>query len=375
MRIKTNVGALVTGTILAGVLTLVATGDGSTPSQQELARQVPSQVHPLPRSVDINGVPTLSEAPALPPAVKVDAYVLQGLRGALVYIALFVGMHFALRRGQIGHRWAYAGAGCLAAILSVAGATPGAGWRLMVERGNLSLFLVVVAVGGAVIGFLYSWRAGLEADGDDPARLEQALNSRVAAAAGAAEPPEEEVLIDTGDAEYFSGPVQVRTSLPVAFVAALLSAGCLGLVKILVGGWGELMTRLPALSDQTLQQNIFGSFYSQFGTLVFVSMAFLPVTVMVLISHMVARAWGKSSPLAYLGIGAASAPVIGILAGPTGVLIGLIASIPVAIAMVIYRNMAGLEPKAVKEDILLNDRRNLVGEGHARRRFGRLVKN
>jgi hypothetical protein len=36
--------------------------------------------------------------------------------------------------------------------------------------------------------------------------------------------------------------------------------------------------------------------------------------------------------------------------------------------------MAGVEPKQVKEDIMVSDRRHLVGADHARRRFGRLIK-
>jgi hypothetical protein len=47
---------------------------------------------------------------------------------------------------------------------------------------------------------------------------------------------------------------------------------------------------------------------------------------------------------------------------------------PTAIAMSVYRNMAGVEPKPVKEDILVRDRRHLVGAQHPRRQYGRVVK-
>jgi hypothetical protein len=46
---------------------------------------------------------------------------------------------------------------------------------------------------------------------------------------------------------------------------------------------------------------------------------------------------------------------------------------PSAIAMVIYRRLAGLEPKPIHEDIEVRDRRSLVGAQHARRRYGRIV--
>jgi hypothetical protein len=41
--------------------------------------------------------------------------------------------------------------------------------------------------------------------------------------------------------------------------------------------------------------------------------------------------------------------------------------------MVIYRSYAGLEPKHVAEDIMVHDRRHLVGANHARRRYGRVI--
>jgi hypothetical protein len=35
--------------------------------------------------------------------------------------------------------------------------------------------------------------------------------------------------------------------------------------------------------------------------------------------------------------------------------------------------LLGLEPKFVAEDIHVNDRRNLVGGNHARRKYGRVI--
>ena len=43
--------------------------------------------------------------------------------------------------------------------------------------------------------------------------------------------------------------------------------------------------------------------------------------------------------------------------------------------MMLYRRLAGVEPKAVKEDVEVRDRRNLVGADHARRRYGRIIAN
>ena len=65
---------------------------------------------------------------------------------------------------------------------------------------------------------------------------------------------------------------------------------------------------------------------------------------------------------------------LGFWFGPVLLLGSLLLAVPTAIAMVVYRNMAGLEPKPVKEDVIVGDRRNLVGADHARRRYGRVVK-
>jgi hypothetical protein len=48
-------------------------------------------------------------------------------------------------------------------------------------------------------------------------------------------------------------------------------------------------------------------------------------------------------------------------------------AIPTAIAMLFYRYLAGLEPKALPEDVEVRDRRTLVGANHPRRRYSRIV--
>ena len=103
-------------------------------------------------------------------------------------------------------------------------------------------------------------------------------------------------------------------------------------------------------------------------------MAPLPMALAVLFGHFLARAWGRDSYRTYMLIGAAAPVLLGLLAGVLGLYVSAQAIVPMAVAMAVYRNMAGLEPKPVKEDIQLNDQRNLVGESHVRRQFGRLIK-
>jgi hypothetical protein len=398
MRVKTDIGALVSGGVIALVLTLVATGDGS-PSKGAPAAPVASGavITPLPSSDE---APTFQKntssawdnaqdgtvGPARKPPpprqaaprpiphneIRLDAYVLQGLRGGLVYILLFVGLHLGLRRGGLAQRWSYAGAGALAALVAVSLATPGSAWGGMIARGNLSFFLGVIGVAGAIMGFIYHWRAGLEAGADDPQRLQEAVGAQ----RGEAETvTADEVLIDTGEEEYFSGPLQVRTSLPIAFIAALLSAGAFALVRALLSGFAEFSSLLPEHRGAPMLDLVSQSLAGQLLDMALLAvMAPVPFAFVVLIGHMIARAWGKSSYQAYMLIGATAPVLLGLLAGVVGVFIGLQALVPLAIAMAVYRNMAGLEPKPVKEDIILNDRRNLVGEQHARRQFGRLIK-
>lgn len=342
MRVKTDIGAFVTGGVLAAVLTMVATGDGSPPG---------------------------SSSP-----MRLDAYVLQGLRGALVYLLLFVGAHFGLRRLLWSQRWAYAGAGAAAAFLSVALATPLAAWSLTISRGTLSFYIGVIVAAGAIMGFLYAWRAGLEADADDPVALAAELATR------GPEPSissngRDDAFVEVGAESYFSGPTQVRTSLPVAFVAALLSAGLLAIFRVLLGGFADLSARMGQSPGASIVGMLGESLQNQALTVVILGfMAPIPMAFAILFGHFLARAWGRDSYKAYILIGAAAPVVLGLLAGVLGFFMGLQAIVPMAIAMAVYRNMAGLELKPVKEDIQLNDRRNLVGESHVRRRFGRLVK-
>jgi len=310
-------------------------------------------------------------------AGTVDSYVLEGLRGGLTYMAFFLAGHFALRHWTIGSRWAYAGIGAVACAGAVAIQMPAWAWASQIQHGTISLLGGFVALMGAVIGFLYHWRSGYEARGDDPAALARALATPGQEGRFDGISPtisDDRALVNTGAAEYFDGPLQVRTSVPIMFVAALLSAGLYGLGLFIIRVGGQMVDQ--ARAAMPLDQSLSLAVNAHLLTIVISgTFAPLPFAVVVFLGHMLAKSLDKQSYLAYAVIGLLLPVLVSVLAGVTGVIYGVQCIFPLAIAMCVYRNMAGLEPKPVKEDILLNDRRNLVGADHARRQFGRLVKS
>jgi hypothetical protein len=395
MRVKTDTGAFVPAAILAAVLTWVTVGDGSPPKPLTNAGATPAPVAVRPMQPDPQA-PTFhrvgEEAPRDPdpslaprPQAEIlqavsspDALVLQALRGAITYLLLFVPGHLALRRLDIGGRWPYAGLGSACALITVASQTPLQGWRNLIVGGHVSYYLAIPLLAGLIMGFIYHWRAGLEADGDDPALLEAVL-SRAAAerhpegAAGGVSA--DGALVDTGQAEYFDGPLQVRTTFPVALVAALLSSGLFGLVGMAFGVPGEVRGWLASGQSLPMTNIVALAIQSQLHVLLLMGvLAPVPFAALVMLGHIVLRAYDKISYRAYLAMGATAPLLLMLVLGPLGVFLALRAAVPMAIAMCVYRNMAGLEPKRVREDIVVRDRRDLVGEGHARRRYGRIIQ-
>jgi len=354
-RVRTDLHALFIGLLLVSALTYFASGYGI-----------------LPRP----GVKTL------------DAALLWCLIGGVIYLAILVPGHLLFRHLGLSGRWAYAGLGaaaCTAALVSRMALSE------VVAGGMLSLHLLFTVVSGALFGFLYHWRAGYEATGDDPARLARVLNpgaagdpvaalrARASASGGtfgqrAPSLSSDLALVDTGDEEYFDGPLQVRTSVPLAFVAAFLATCLFGVGKYVftLGLKGSLIAPkgLGPLSDQ--MSTVAG--FEGAALLCTVVLGTLPIAVVILLAHAALRAMDKQSYAAYAVGGLVAPVVIGLLMFVVFVFMGLLLAVPTAIAMLVYRNMAGLEPKPVKEDVIVGDRRNLVGADHERRRYGRVIK-
>jgi len=410
MQVRTNIGALFIGATLCGAMSLADVGDGHyTDAPAQPAFSI-GPMKPNPNLAAFHRIPTnaegqpLSEAAISPPAPEstplptslspssapssstLDSYVWEALRAALAFLVVFTLAHLALRKARICGRWPYAIIGSAAVMAAIASLMEPAEWRHLLGQGNLSEYVGINLVAGAIIGFLYHWRAGLEAGEDDPAALARALGpsrdrTKFIGVDRTPQPAETDArvsddgtYVDTGPAEYFNGPVQVRTSFPVMFVAALVSAGAYTLLLFGLGFAGQTASHfqapLPFLGD-------FSSIVRTQAAIILGTglITALPFTFLLLVAHLLIRSLNNQSYLAYCAGGFLAPILLGLLAGPIGVILGLQGAFPMAIAMCTYRSMAGLEPKPVREDIILNDRRNLVGADHARRQFGRLVKN
>ncbi|HEY6633588.1 MAG TPA: hypothetical protein VIZ90_19205, partial [Rhizobiaceae bacterium] len=98
----------------------------------------------------------------------------------------------------------------------------------------------------------------------------------------------------------------------------------------------------------------------------------IPFAVMIFMCHHVCRALDKTSMLAY-GVAGLVTPIALSVLTLFAVPLGFYVAVPSAIAMMMYRRLAGVEPKPVKEDIEVRVRRDLVGASHARRSYGRII--
>jgi hypothetical protein len=308
---------------------------------------------------------------ALPEAMRTwDRLLVWCAGGGALYAALFLTAHFGLRRLSIGARGLYAAAGaaaCLLAfvILGAFGDLPDA-----FRRGVGASYLIFPTLIGGVFGFLYAWRAGWEAGADDPAVLAEAY------AASAAEPgagPDAPALLRTEGEAYFSGPLQVRTSVPLMLLAALFGSLLHGLVRgvMLVGHEVSLLG--DASLDRMTAHAVTATGTAGVELVGMMLISVLPMTLVILAGHFVARGLKTTSPLAYFGIGLAAPPILAAVSMFLFLLIAVMIMLPTAVAMVIYRSMAGLEPAPVKEDIRTNDPRRLVPADHPRRAFGRVI--
>lgn len=337
-----------------------------------------------------------------PRAWTPDALILDNLKAGAVYILPFLAGHLAFRKFGIASRWAYAALAAACCLGAFAILMPRANFEKMFDTGTVSLFLLFGAVAGGVFGFLYHWRSGYDAEGDRPQALAATLAGRMARVTQpeAKAPPsgpivgegpssfaspeplafrnpsvsDDASLVDTGESEYFNGPLQVRTSLPVMFVASLAAMVLFGLGKYIISLAYAAGTAKDKSPEGIASAAYAAAAFEGFGLLLFVVSVTIPMVVVIFVGHMAARAMNRTSFAAYGLIGLLTPVAMGLLVFFVGAIIGLQVAIPAAIAMMVYRNMAGLEPKRVKEDIMVKDRRNLVGADHVRRQYGRVVK-
>lgn len=355
-RVRTNIGGFATSAAMAGAFQLAA------------------QRHGLAHEMVLEWTP--------------DAVAVAGLAAALCFALPFVAGHFILDRAGLTRRPYYALLGALSLAAGFLVTVPMARLQSLAEQGTLSLALLLPALLGAVIGFLYHIRAGWTTEADDPEALRALLadlprSDEPAGEPGAAAPAlaapvrapafgrrgasEDFAHVSTGPSEYFEGPLQVRTSIASMAIAGAAAGALSGLLTMAGGvmargtGWG--LETLSGADINSTAGMVFGNAF--FGAFLY------PVPIY--FGHRWAQNRGRTTLADYAKIGAAIPIVVGLLMFIVGVLATIWYVIPTAMAMALYRNLAGLEPRDLPEDIQVADRRTLIGADHARRRYGRVV--
>lgn len=294
-----------------------------------------------------------------------DKLVIWLVLGAAGYTILFAAAHFAMRRLKSGGRGSYAFAGSvsLAIIFILLDLTASIE---AFQQGYGLMRVIAPAIFGAIFGFLYAYRAGW----DQPDDI-KGLADRVTSASADSSSP---ALVETDVTTYFNGPVRVRTSVPIMFLAALFGSVLAGIASVLSkAGWEALAFPERAMGPVLQQGANAIAAYSLEATMLGI-ITILPMTVMICACHYALRGLGKTNPAWFFVAGLAAPILFTVFTLGMFLIIGLSLIIPTGIAMVIYRHMAGLEPRPVREDIIVNNQTNLVGADHPRRRFGRVIR-
>lgn len=298
---------------------------------------------------------------------NLDALMLSCLAGGLVFtVALFIG-HLILNRLRVGQRWAYVLLGSVALVGAYASQMPPSDLAVVARKGLVFYFFTLPAISGAVFGFIYAWRAGWVVEREHPDALTEALAVRPD---GAAEP----AVVETAEARYFHGPLRVRTSFMLMFLAALLSAFLGAVVRAMIGMGVEASYSPDRTNAQVLDHAVEMSLGVGMEMFFLILVGVLPIFLCVIAGHFLARGLKKTAAWAYFGIGLVMPLVLALFSFGLLLVLAAMILLPTAVAMVIYRQFAGLEPAPVQEDILVSDERHLVGANHPRRQYGRVLK-
>ncbi|PHR18984.1 MAG: hypothetical protein COA37_18690 [Hoeflea sp.] len=306
-------------------------------------------------------------------ALTNDALVIKLLGIAVVFALVFFAGHKALQKAEISHYAAYIFLGGLAAILVHILHTSHLVLEQVVAMGNLSIYIIEPAIVGALLGAGYRRvSAFTDVDEDeDVDGLAEAYERQAGHPDGAID--DEAGLIVHGDAAYFEGPLQVRTSVLALIFATIV--GCIANVAVNIVFRVGSVARFMEQSRRIISgdQLLIGVLEGTLSGLAYALLTFLPVMFLVLLAHMALRALRQHSYAAYGVAGLLSSPAAMILTGGAAASIGFFAVIPAMVAALVYRKIAGLEPAPVAEDIKARNRRDLVGKNHIRRKVGRVV--
>jgi hypothetical protein len=287
----------------------------------------------------------------------------------ILFFALFAGVNLAVmlagdrlfRKRDWWQRSAYCALGGLASSVAHVVALAPAAYVVAWRDGILLALVLVPVLIGAATAFLMHKSLGYAPEGDDPQALSRKVYGRKAAAPAA--------VHDIGTAEYFEGPLQVRTSAMATLVAAL--AGSTLYVFISLVGLSDGQLPADAMPPLFRANPILFAIYGIIG----LSVLFY---VFVSRSHAFLQRRGKDSLKSYALAGVVVplgfALALLTLMGPFGLLMVLPWVLPSVLAMATYHRVAGFEPLDLPDDIEVSDPRTMLPADHVRRRVRRVVR-
>jgi hypothetical protein len=284
----------------------------------------------------------------------------------VLFALLFAGVNFAVmfagdwlaRRKGLWRRSHYMALGAVAATAAHAVALAPAAYVQAAREGILFALVLVPPLIGAVTAFLMHLSLGYAAEGDDPQALARSAGNGADSA-----------VHDTGLAEYYEGPLQVRSS-PMAAVLASLAGSALYVFVTLVG-LSDGFLPADAMPPLFRHNPVLFALYGICGCA-------LPFYVMVMRSHSFlqrrAKVELKSYALAGVVVPGGFALALIALMGPMGFIFVLPWVLPAVVAMSVYHRFAGFEPLDIPADIEVRDPRAMLPADHIRRRVRRVVR-
>ena len=290
-----------------------------------------------------------------------DEFIVPLIGFAIVNFVIMLGGDRLARRFDRGDSATYTLLGAIAGSVMHAVALAPAAYVASAERGELTLLLAIPALLGAAAGFLLHRTLGYSAEGDDPKKLAEVFAEDIKHTAS-------RVFASTDAADYYGGPLQVRDSSMAAIIASLIGAG----IYVFEVAISELQDSLfaqilpPQLASNMALVALSGIIYCSLLFFVFVKKA-----------HGFLQARGKTDVRSYvtaaLVVPLGFALALTALMGPFGIIVVLPWILPSVAAIVTYHRLAGFEPLALPEDIVVNDPRTLISADHPRRRMRRVM--
>jgi hypothetical protein len=299
----------------------------------------------------LTGIAGWQRAAVIHAPITLDGTVLASLAGAAIFAAVLGGGHFLARDMARGRGAIYGAAGAFGGLLAFI-ATDGTELiRLAAEQRLVSLALGLPLLIGAGLGAGYA----------NAARIEDRADNRVKAIEDAVRASGEPApaLLVAGEAEYYSGPMQVRFSLPL-----MVAAGAL--FGVIVAGMVIVVAVAAAVSHGHAYAQRAPDLLAMTSSLIFA--CGIQVLLATVVGHFGARFFKATSPGSYVGYGFLANIALGLVTG-----VFLFTAPLAAVTLALYRKLAGLEPVGLPDDVRVRDRRALIGPDHPARRYHRVI--